>query len=319
MSAARTDRPLRIAVFGAGGVGGYFGGRLAESGHDVVFIARGAHLEAMRTHGLRVDSVLGDFVIRPTQATDDPRETGVVDVVLVAVKAWQVPEAAEAIRPLVGGNTIVVPMQNGVEAPEQLAAALGQAPVVGGLCRIVSFVEGPGHVRHTAAEPFVQFGELDDRPSTRLEPLRQAFERAGVAVEIPADIRRAMWLKFLFITPWSGVGAVTRVPIGVWRNLPETRRLCEGAAEEVRAVAQARGIDLPPDAVPKAMKMWDSISPEATASMQRDVMDGRPSELEAQVGAVVRIGRAHEVPTPVHDFMYGSLLPQERMARNGLT
>ena len=309
---------MRIAVFGVGGVGGYFGGRLAQAGEEVVFIARGAHLQALRTQGLRVDSVLGDFVVQPLQATDDPRQVGVVDAVLVAVKAWQVPEVAEAMRPLIGPATCAVPLQNGVEAPEQLAAVLGPAHVVGGVCGLVSFIVAPGHIRHAAGEPFVQLGELDNRPSDRLDHLRQAFERAGVQIEIVADIQCALWMKFLFITPWSGLGALTRAPIGVWRSLPETRQLSEQAVCEVLAVARARGVAVPTDALQKTMALLESVPPEATASMQRDVMTGRPSELEAQIGAVVRLGEAVGIATPLHAFIYASLLPLERRARGQL-
>jgi 2-dehydropantoate 2-reductase len=306
---------MRIAVFGVGGVGGYFGGRLAQAGEDVVFIARGAHLQARRTQGLRVESVLGDFVVQPAQATDDPQHAGVVDAVLVAVKAWQVPEVAAAIRPLVGPATCVVPLQNGVEAPEQLAAVLGLPHVVGGVCRLTSFIVAPGHIRHTATQPFVQVGELDNRPSARLEHLRQAFERTGVRVELAADIQGALWMKLLFITPWSGLGALTRAPIGVWWSLPETRWLSEQAVGEVLAVAQARGVAVPPDALQRTMALLDGVAPEATASLQRDVMTGRPSELDAQIGAVVRLGQAVGVATPLHAFIYGSLLPLELRAR----
>lgn len=306
---------MRIAVFGTGGVGGYFGGRLAQAGEEVTFIARGAHLHALQTQGLRVDSVLGDFVLHPVRATEDPRQVGVVDTVLVTVKAWQVPEVAEALRPLVGPATCVVPLQNGVEAPEQLASVLGVAPVVGGVCGLVSFIAAPGHIRHTAAEPFIKLGELDNRPSARLESLRQAFVRAGVTVEIPTDIQAALWMKFLFITPCSGIGALTRAPIGIWRSLPETRQMSEQAVRELMAVAHARGIVLSPDALHTTIGLLNSVSPEATVSMQRDIMAGRPSELDAQIGAVVRLGRATGVTTPLHAFIYGSLLPLELRAR----
>ena len=309
---------MRLAVFGVGGVGGYFGGRLAQAGEEVVFIARGAHLQTLQTHGLRVDSVLGDFVVQPVQATDNPMHMGVVDVVLVAVKAWQIPEVAAAIGPLIGPETCVVPLQNGVEAPAQLAAVLGPPHVVGGVCGLTSFIVAPGHIRHTAAEPYVQVGELDNHPSARLEHLRQAFERAGVRIEIAADIQGALWIKLLFITPWSGLGALTRAPIGVWRNLPETRRLSEQAVGEVLAVAQARGVAVPADALQRTMALLDGVAPEATASMQRDIMAGRPSELEAQIGAVVRLGQAAGVATPLHAFIYGSLLPLEQRARGQL-
>lgn len=181
---------MRIAIFGTGGVGGYFGGRLAQAGQDVVFIARGKHLEAMRTHGLRVDSINGDFTVRPVDAADDPATVGIVDVILVGVKAWQVPEAAEAMRPMVGPETFVVPLQNGVEAPSQLAAALGHEHVLGGLCGFIAFIVEPGHIRHAGADPFIRFGELDNRPSDRVERLRQAFDRAsGLTVEIPPTFR----------------------------------------------------------------------------------------------------------------------------------
>jgi 2-dehydropantoate 2-reductase len=309
---------MRIAVFGVGGVGGYFGGRLAQAGEDVVFIARGAHLQALQTHGLRVESVLGDFVVQPVQATDDPTHVGVVDAVLVGVKAWQVSEVAEAIRPLVGPTTCVVPLQNGVEAPGQLAAVLGASHVVGGLCALFSFVVGPGHIRHAAAEPFVEFGELDNRPSLRLDHLRDAFMRAGVTVEIPSDIQSELWMKFLFITPFSGLGTLTRVPVGIWRSVPETRRMSEQAMDEVQAVAHARGIALPADALSTVMAQLDSLPPEATPSMQRDVLAGRPSELNMQIGAVVRLGQEVRVATPLHAFIYGSLLPLELRARGQL-
>jgi 2-dehydropantoate 2-reductase len=262
-----------------------------------------------------VDSVLGDFVLHPVRATEDPRQVGVVDTVLVTVKAWQVPEVAEALRPLVGPATCVVPLQNGVEAPEQLASVLGVAPVVGGVCGLVSFIAAPGHIRHTAAEPFIKLGELDNRPSARLESLRQAFVRAGVTVEIPTDIQAALWMKFLFITPCSGIGALTRAPIGIWRSLPETRQMSEQAVRELMAVAHARGIVLSPDALHTTIGLLNSVSPEATVSMQRDIMAGRPSELDAQIGAVVRLGRATGVTTPLHAFIYGSLLPLELRAR----
>jgi 2-dehydropantoate 2-reductase len=306
---------MRIAVFGTGAVGGYFGGRLAQASEDVVFIARGAQLRALRDQGLRVDSIAGDFVVQPAQATDDPAHAGVVDVVLVGVKAWQVPEVAQAMRPLVGPETFVVPLQNGVEAPSQLAAVLGAEHVLGGLCRIVSLVVEPGHVRHAGLEPYVAFGELDNRPSQRAQRLREAFARAGVAAEISPDIQVAMWEKFLFIASFSGVGAVTRAPAGVLRSLPETRQMLEQAMHEVLAVAGAHEIALPHGAIPKTMALIDGLPPGGTASMQRDIVGGRRSELESQNGAVVRLGQEVGVATPLHAFIYHSLLPLELRAR----
>jgi len=307
---------MRIAVFGTGGIGGYFGGRLAQAGEDVVFIARGKHLQAMRENGLRVDSIKGDFVIKPVQATDDPKQVGIVDVILVGVKAWQVPEAAQGMRPMVGPHTIALPVQNGVEAPSQLAGILGAEHVLGGLCGLMVFIAGLGHIRHAAVDPFIGFAELDNRPSQRVEKLSQVFSKAqGVRVDNPPDIHVGLWRKFLFVTGVTGVGAVTRAPIGIYRSQPGTRKMLEQVAEEICEVAWARKIALPQDAVTKSMDYWDSMPPEVTSSIQRDIMNGRPSEIDALNGAVVRLGKEAGVETPVNAFIYYSLLPMEMRAR----
>jgi 2-dehydropantoate 2-reductase len=308
---------MRIAVFGAGAVGGYFGGRLAQAGHPVAFVARGAHLEALGRGGLRVDSIAGDFHLRPVDAAADPAAIGPVDVVLVCVKAWQVREAAAAMAPLLGPGTFVVPLQNGVEAPDELSAVVGGARVLGGLARILAFVAGPAHIRHTGVVPRLEFGERDGRgESARVAALRAAFAQAqGVSVSTPDDITAALWDKFLFITPLSAVGAVTRVPAGTLRSVPETRRLLEQASREIAALARARGVRLAQDAVERTLAIVDGLPPDATSSMQRDILEGRPSELEDQVGAVVRLGRAAKVAVPVHEFLYAALLPAERRSR----
>ncbi len=306
---------MRIAVVGVGGAGGYFGGRLAQAGEDVVFIARGEHLQALRTHGLRVDSVKGNFVLQSVQATDDPAQAGMVDVVLIGVKAWQVPEAAQAIRPLVGSETFVVPIQNGVEAPAELAAVLGAQHVLGGLAKILSYKVGPGHIRHAGMEPYIAFGELDDRISERTERLCLAFKRAGVTVEIPSDIQAAIWDKFLLVVSWGGVGTVTRAPIGVLRSVPEIRQMLEQSMNEIFAVAQARKITLPEDAINKAIALLDSLPPIGVTSLQRDIVEGRPSELASWNGAVLRLGQEVGVATPLNAFIYHSLLPLELQAR----
>lgn len=298
---------MRIAVVGAGGVGGYFGGKLAAAGEDVTFVVR----RPFET--LRVDSVKGDFVVERPKVTTDP--IGEFDAVLMCVKAWQVPEATRSILPCLGDDTPIVPLENGMEAPEQIAAVAGREHAAGGLCGIVAFVVAPGHIRHAGAEPLVMFGALDNRPSARLKRLRDAFARAGVNAEIPPDIHRSMWSKFLFIAPSSGVGAITRVPIGVWRSMPETRELAGRAVREIIAVAAARGAALPADAFERTMERFDALTPEATTSLQRDVMEGKPSELDAQLGAVVRMAAESGVDVPVCDFIYRCLLPQERAVR----
>ena len=306
---------MRIAIFGTGGAGGYFGAQLARAGEEVVLIARGDHLRAIRSEGLRVETSRGEIVIRPSLATDDPAEAGIVDVVLVGVKSWQVPEAAHAIRPLIGPESFVVPLQNGVEASSQLAAVLGSEHVLEGLCGTLSWLSGPGRIRSIGDVHFIKFGELDNRASERTERLRRAFEAAGVNVEVPADVHQALWTKFLFVVSLGGVGAVTRAPVGVVRTLPRTRRMLEGCMREILAVARARGVALPDAIIADRLAFIDSLAPDGTTSLQRDIMEGKPSELEAWNGAVARFGREAGVPTPLHEFIYDSLLPQEMRAR----
>jgi 2-dehydropantoate 2-reductase len=306
---------MHIVVFGAGGVGGYFGGRLAQAGETVTFIARGEHLEAMLADGLIVESINGDFTIQPVTATDDTTKVKAVDVVLVCVKTWQIPKAAKAIMSLLEPDTFVVPLENGVEAPVQLAEILGRQHILGGVCGIASRIASPGHILHTGIQPWVAFGELDNHPSSRTRNLLQSFEHASIKAEIPSDINIAIWNKFLFITAVSGIGAVTRVPMGIYRSQQGTRKMLEDALQECYSVAIAQGIHLPVDSVAKTLARIDALPPGTMASMQRDIMDGHPSELEAQNGAIVHLGRMHDIPTPVHEFIYHSLLPQESLAR----
>lgn len=310
---------MRIAVYGTGGAGGHFGARLAEAGEEVVFIARGAHLEAIRAEGLRVELPEREIRVHPAVATDDPAEAGPVDVVLLGVKTWQVEEAARRMGPMLGPGTFVVPLQNGVEAAGQLSAALGAQRVVGGLCATFSFVVGPGRIRSLGRVHWVRFGELDRRRSERTERLRAAFERAGVRAEVADDVHVALWEKFLVVVSFGGVGAVTRAPVGVTRAVPETRRMLQGGMKEILDVGRARGVGLPDDAVAKALGFVDALDPAATASLQRDIAEGKPSELEAWNGAAVRLGRESGVATPVHGFLYASLLPLERRARGELS
>ncbi len=306
---------MRIAIFGSGGVGGFYGARLLRAGEDVTFIARGAHLQAIRERGLRVESAQGgSFEVR-ARATDRPEEIGEVDWVLCAVKAWQVPEAGRAMAPLLGERGAVLPLQNGIEAPDQLAEIVGRARVVGGATWIAAEIQAPGVIHHAgAAQPRIVLGELDGRPSARADELRAAFARAGVRCETSTEIRAVLWTKLVFIAAVSGVGSLARANVGELRALPETRRLVQCAAEETAAVARAQGVVLRADVVAGAMAFLDGLAPHVSASMQRDFAEGRPTELEAQNGAVARLGRAMGVPTPTHDFIYGALLPQHRRA-----
>lgn len=308
---------MRIAVFGTGGVGGYFGGRLARAGQDVVFIARGAHLKAIREHGLKVDSILGDFVVTPAEATDDVSTIGEVDLVILGVKAWQVGDAALAIRPLLGPHTCVLPLQNGVEAADHVATEVPTANILGGLCGVISFVAGPGHIRHVAErEPFITIGELANQASKRTEAIANALQAAGIKNQIAPNIQIALWQKLMLIVSLSSIGAITRTPVGIWRAVPETRRMHSDIVHEVFAVARGRGIGVPQEYL-EAVKNWpDRLEPEATTSLQRDIAEGRPSELEQQIGVVVRTAREFDVKAVLHEFIYHSLLPCELRARD---
>lgn len=310
---------MRIAVFGSGGVGGYFGGRLAQIGQDVTFIARGKHLQAMRRSGLKVDSIAGNFILDKVQVTDKPEDIGVVDIIICSVKAWQVAKAARAMKPMMGEQTLVVPLQNGVEAPAQLAEILGDDKVLGGLCAIIAFRAGPGHIKHIGANPLIRFGHLDKRADARVNALSEIFNRChGVKSSIPDDINVAMWQKFMLISAWSGVGAVTRAPIGVLLQLEETRQMILDALEEIYQLGLAHQIALPGNSVEKTMATLESFPKNSTTSMQRDIADGQPSELDVQTDAVVRLACQVGLETPVNQFILHSLRPVELRARGAL-
>ena len=306
---------MRIAIFGAGGIGGYLGGRLSQAGEEVVLIARGEHLQAIKEHGLKVDSIKGGFVATPALATDNPTEAGPVDAVILGVKAWQVLDAAKAMRPMIGPETFVVPMQNGVEATAQLASVLGEKSVVVGLGGLVSYIVGPGHILHAGGEPYVSFGESDNSTSERTQNLLEAFKNAGVTANIPANIQAALWAKLALMAVNSGIGAITRVPTGQWRSVAGSWKMAQQVAQEVLAVAAGKGIVMPSDSLASTVARLEASAPNSTSSMQRDLMEGRFSELEVQTGAVVRLGLEAGVPTPVNTFIYDSLLPQEMNAR----
>jgi 2-dehydropantoate 2-reductase len=310
---------MRFAVVGAGGVGGYFGAKLAAAGAAVTFVARGAHLAAIHERGLEVQGPHGNLVVRPAAATDDTASVGGCDVVLVAVKAWQLGELLPRLKPMVGPNTSVVPLLNGVEAPGQLASALGDASVLGGLCYVMSYVVGPGVIRHLGAAASVTIGELSGGKSERAEAIRAEMARAAIDTTVSEDVTAAMWKKLAFIASLGGLNGVTQAPAGVLRGNASTRALLEQAVGEVVAVARARGVALAPDDVSRAMALVDSLPPDGFGSMPRDLFARKRSELDALSGAVVRMGRDAGVATPLHDFVYRSLLPLELRARGEVT
>ena len=306
---------MNIAIYGAGGLGGYYGARLALAGNDVAFIARGAHLEAIRERGLQVVSPLGDMHLPDPVATDDPADVGPVDLVLVAVKTWQIPEVAAAMGPLLGEHTVVLPFLNGVEASDELAAVVGAGRVLGGLSKVFSKIEAPGVIHHFTPNVFVAFGELDGADTERVRALRDMFSAADVDAEVSSAIRVELWKKLLLVSSWAGLGALARSPMGVMRGQPGTRSLIDRSMDEGLAVARATGHDIDPAYKDEMWAFYGAMPADATASMQRDIIDGRPSELDAWNGAICRFGARAGVDTPVHSFTYHTLLPMERRAR----
>jgi 2-dehydropantoate 2-reductase len=312
---------VRICVVGVGAVGGYFGGRLAQIGADVVFVARGATRDELVRAGLRVDSLCGDFRIHPVSLLGSPTEAGRVDAVLLAVKAWQVSEVAPSLRPLVASGAFVIPLQNGVEAHLQLAATLGRDAVVGGYCRIGSVALAPGHIRHgwhAHAAPLLAIGELGGGGgrSARVDRLFAQLARAsGMEARVEPDIERAMWEKFVFLAAYAGVGAELEAPIGVVRAEPDARARLVGAIEEAARVGRARGVAVATGIAEQAMAIADGLPHGSVASMQRDMAAGRPSELDALVGAVPRLGREAGIATPLFDELAAALRPRELAAR----
>jgi 2-dehydropantoate 2-reductase len=305
---------MRIGIVGAGGVGGLIAGLLARSGHQVIVVARDRTRDAIRRHGLQVDSPLGVFQVPLTPASTEDLATA--EAVLLAVKTWQVPEVAASLAPVLAPDAIVVPLQNGVDAPEQCARALGDHRAFGGICHVLSWIVEPGAVKHVGDAPRVTLGAWRSPADARLDALRQALDGAGVRARIAQDFPSALWEKFLFIASFGGVGAITRAGAGPLRSIPETRRLLVGAFEEVRAVATARGITMRPEAVEKAVALLDLVPEDAIASLQRDVVAGHPSELDSLSGAVARIGAELGVAVPIHTTIHAALLPMERAARS---
>lgn len=297
---------MRIAVLGTGGIGGYFGGRLAASGHDVTFVARGPHLDAIRERGLAVSSVAGDVTVHPATATDDAASIGAVDVVLLAVKTWQLPPVLESLPALVGPTTAVVTTQNGVEAPSRVATVVGRGAVLPGIAKIFAFIDGPGRITHAGGPASLVFDEWTPTPggpSERVTRLREAVRASGAVSPVPDDIWAELWSKMLFVVPLGGLGAALDATVGELRSKPSSRALLEDAMREVEALARARGVRLPESVVAGTMAFVDDQPPETTTSLQRDLLAGRPSELDAWTGAVVRLAAESGVAVPLHRLL----------------
>jgi 2-dehydropantoate 2-reductase len=299
---------VRIVIIGAGGVGGYFGSRLIAAGEDVAFIARGSHLEAIRTSGLRIGSPKGNLHLHDVQVESDVSAVGRADVVLVTVKMYDLESAAASLPPLIGDHTVVITLQNGVDAVDIVKRHVGPAHVAGGVAYIAAVIEEPGLIRHTSMDSLI-FGELDGGRSARLTAFEGACSRAGFTARVSADIEVDLWAKFVRLSVFSGMTSVTRSPIGVLRDDPELFAMMKAAHQETIAVARARGVRLPETLIDDIIQMVTSLPHQAKASMLEDLERGKRLELPWLSGAVVRLGKEAGVPTPIHSFIATVLKP----------
>lgn len=298
---------MRIAIVGAGGVGGYLGARLAAAGHEVALMARGEHLAALRADGLTLKSALGDATVRPYVASEDPAAIGPVDLVVFTVKLYDTETVAQSVRPLIGPDTGVVTFQNGVDSTEILARVLGSAHVLGGVAQIAAVIEAPGVIRHTGTMARFVLGELDGRRSRRIEAYAEAFEAAGIEHRISDNVRRDIWEKMIFLSSFSGVTALIRLPIGPIRADPETLDLVHACLREAIAIARAQGIDIADDHHERALAFLASLPDQMRSSMLQDLERGRPLELSWLSGAIVRMGRELDIATPAHALIVTAL------------
>ena len=306
---------MNIVIYGVGGVGGYFGARLAQAGNNVTFIARGKHLEAIQKKGLQLKSDKGDYLVHPAKATSNILEVENIDLILICVKTWQLNEIAEIIKPVLNENTSVISLLNGVENSAVLTAVLGSENVLGGLCKIVSKVEDYGVISHLSYEPTIIFGELNNEKTERTQKIESTFVNAGIKTKLATDIQKEIWTKFLFITTVSAIGALTRVTIGEMISSEEIKNIMLKTSEEIVTIAKAKGVKLPDDIIEKQFQIIDAQPYNTTASLQRDIIEGKPSELETQNGTIVKFGIELGIPTPTNSFIYNCLLPQEKKAR----
>ena len=307
---------MRIAVIGTGGIGGPYGASLAKAGADVTFVARGAHLAAMRENGLRIEGDRGETHIRPAQATDDIASIGTVDVILFCVKLWDVEPAAAQLRAIIGPQTAVIPLQNGIDAAERLIRILGDEAVMGGMAFVTGTIVAPGVIRQTGSYQRMTFGELDGQISERGQRVRDLCEAAGFEAVLSPDIMVPVWEKFILLVPLSGLNALTRLPLGKWRRDPDLLALYEAALRETVAVGLAEGIRLPPDSIDETLAMMRSMPAHHTTSMGNDLLRGNRLELPWFAGKVVELGRRHGIPTPVNGFVYAALKPYVNGAPN---
>lgn len=310
---------MKIAVMGTGGTGGYYGALLARAGQDVSFVARGAHLQAIRERGLQVKSRFGDFQISPRMATDRPDDIGPVDLLLFCTKTYDTDSAAASAKPLVGPQTSILSIQNGIDAVERIGKVFGAPHMLAGATWISSAIEAPGVIQQASDFRRLVFGELDGRITARAQAILEAFQQTGITAELSQTILKVLWTKFVFISSVSAMGSLTRLPMAAYRGVPETRAVLGSLMREVMAIGAASGVQLDSDADQKALAFIDQAGPALKASMQLDVESGHRTELESMIGVIGRKGRQFGIPTPVADFIYASLLPLELKANPGAT
>jgi 2-dehydropantoate 2-reductase len=298
---------MKIAVMGTGGVGGYFGGRLAASGEDVTFIARGEHLKAIQANGLQVLSATGDILVKPATVTDDPRQVGHADLVMIGVKLWATDEAIAAIAPMMGPQSTAVSFQNAVIAEDKLIGAYGKERVWGGVANIAALIERPGVIRHNGTMAVLMAGELDGRRTPRLAAFAQACEKARIEFRIPGNIDTAIWEKYVFLAAMSSMTALTRLPIGALREDPDTRAMLATLMSEVQSVGRAKGVALDEGLIDRLIARMDGLPRPMVASMLGDLERGNRLELPWLAGGVVEMGKALNVPTPAADFVFTAL------------
>jgi 2-dehydropantoate 2-reductase len=300
---------MRIAVVGAGGVGGAFGTALAKAGADVTFIARGAHLAAMRNQGLKIEGGRGETHLVPTRVTDNPAEIGKVDIVLFCVKLWDVESAGAHIKPLIGPDTAVIPLQNGIDAHERLIPILGSHAVMGGVAQISASITAPGVIRQVGTFMRMIFGELDGKRSKRAEDFLALCLKAGFDATLSEQILTELWMKFILLATNAGMTALARQPIGPLRGDPDLRPIFIAAYQETIDVGRAKGIALPADARERIVELTGHLPPAMKASMALDLDRGNRLEVPWLSGKVAELGRQFGIPTPTHSMIYGMLKP----------
>ena len=305
---------MKIAIIGSGGVGGYFGSKMAKAGFDVTFLARGEHLKVMRTNGLTVKSILGDFHVDSVKATDKMQDIGKVDLIILAIKAWQIKDISAELPYIMTDTSVIIPLQNGVSTIDELREHISADKILGGLCRIISKMDAPGVINHFGITPTIVFGEVDNSKTARVQKIKEILDQSDINCNISDDINADLWKKFISICV-SGLLAITKTTYGELRELKETRQMMIELLNEIYQLSKKAGIQIEPEFLDKTVSFIDTFPYDTTSSLTRDVWEGKPSEIEYQNGTVVRLGEKLGIDTPINKFVYHCILPMEIKAR----